>query len=281
MRVLVIGGTGKVGRLLAARLRALGHAAVPLARNPGPDGITADLADPAAIEAAARSFDRAFLTTPLRPDEAEVGLAAHAALLRAGVGKIVYLAAHNLNAMARIPHFATKIPIRDEVLAHPGGVVLAPNFFFQNDLLALEAITGHGVYPLPIGDGGVWSIDVADIAEAATRALLDDSWNGQVVPLCGPERLTGSAVAASWAEATGRPVSYGGDAIAPFITAMRSRLPDFSDWMAADFTAMMEVTQETGCPASVADRAATEAILGRKPISHQQFAAHAFGKDAS
>lgn len=274
MRVLVIGGTGKVGRRLVGTLRARGIAAVPLARHAGEEGIAADIADAPGLEMLAKGFDAAFLATPLGPQEGAVGVAACAALRRAGVRKIVYLAAHNLDAMQAIPHFAAKIPVRDAVLADPGGVVLAPNFFFQNDLLALPAITGAAVYPLPIGDVGVWSIDTGDIASAAARALVENEWDGQLVPLCGAERLTGADVAANWSFALGRPIAYGGNAIGPFIDAMRAQIPGFDDWMADDFALMMEVTQQMGCPASRADRAHTEAILGRRPVMHEQFVEH-------
>lgn len=272
-RILVIGGTGKIGSRLTAILRARGAEAVPLSRRGSEGGIALDIADADALAAAARGFDGALLTTPLGPDEGAIGVAAVAALRRAGVQRIVYIAAANLEAMQSIPHFATKIPVKAAVLDGAGGTVLEPNFFFQNDALALPAITGPGLYPLPIGHAGVWSIDAGDIAEAAANALLNDAGLGDAVPLCGPERLTGPDYAAHWAEALGRPVIYPGDDIAPFIGAMRANIPGFGEWEARDFTLMMEVTQAMGCPANPADHAATAAILGRSPRTHREFIA--------
>lgn len=272
-RVLVIGGTGKIGRPLVAALRERGAQAVVLARNPDPGGLAIDTTDAAALEAAAQGFDAAFLTTPLGQDEAEIGVAAVAALRRASVARIVYIAVHNLEAMQAIPHFATKIPVKAAVLNAPGGTVLQPNFFFQNDLLALPAIMHGGVYPMPIGDAGVWSIDAADIAAAAAHALLDDAGLGEAVNLCGPEMLTGSDYAAHWAEALGRPVIYPGNAIEPFLGAMQQAIPGLGAWELEDFRAMMEVTQAMGCPATHADHAATRAILGRAPRTHREFIA--------
>jgi uncharacterized protein YbjT (DUF2867 family) len=272
-RVLVIGGTGTIGSRLTAILRARGAEAVVLARNPGEGGIALDIADAAGLEAAARGFDAALLTTPLGPDEGAIGVAATAALRRAGVGRIVYIAVHNCEAMQAIPHFATKIPVKAAVLEGEGGTVLAPNFFFQNDLLALPAILHGGVYPMPVGQAGVWSIDAGDIAEAAANALLGDAALGETVPLCGPERLTGPDYAAHWAEALGRPVIYPGDAIDPFLGAMQQAMPGLGPWELEDFRLMMEVTQAVGCPATAEDHAATAAILGRPPRSHSQFIA--------
>lgn len=278
-RVLVIGGTGKIGQPLTAMLRARGADAVVLARNPGSDGLAVDTADAAALEAAARGFDAALLTTPLGPDETEIGVAAVAALRRAGVSRIVYIAIHNLEAMQAIPHFATKIPVKAAVLEHGRGTVLQPNFFFQNDLLALPAITHGGIYPMPIGHAGIWSIDTADIAEAAANALLDDAALGQAVNLCGPEMLTGTQCAANWSAALGRPVVYPGDAVGPFLGAMQQAIPGLGDWELEDFRLMMEVTQSMGCPATEADHAATRAILGRAPCTHRNFIADVLRKE--
>ena len=271
MRILVIGGTGKIGRHLVEVLRLAGHEAVAAARHPGAGGVALDLGDADSVAAAAAGFDAAYLTTPLGPDEGEVGVAAVAALRRAGVGKIVYLAIHNLEAMREIPHFETKIPVKAAVLDQPGNVVLQPNFFFQNDLLVLPALLGPGIYPLPVGSAGIWSIDVADIARAAANALTRSDWDGQAVPLCGPERLTGPSMAATWAAALGRPITYGGDAIEPFVGVMRAAIPDLTDWMANDFDVMMQVTQRIGCPASEADVAVTRAIVGSPLTRHSQF----------
>jgi uncharacterized protein YbjT (DUF2867 family) len=278
MRVLVIGGTGNVGSRTVANLRADGHEAVPASRNAAPDGLRLDLRDPDYTAEAFSGFDAAFLITPLGPDEGEVGVKAVRALRTAGVGRIVYLGIQNVEAMRAIPHFETKIPIKQAVLDRASDVVLEANFFCQNDLMAMPALTGPGIYPLPIGAAGVWSVDVADIARAAARALTCDDWAGTAVPVCGPEKLTGAQCAANWGEALGREVHYGGDAIEPFIGQMRANIPDMTDWMAEDFAIMMEVTQAHGCPASPEDVAASERIVGQPLTTHAQFVTRALSE---
>lgn len=273
MRALIIGGTGTVGRHVVAELRADGIDAVPAARHPGADGIALDLRAADAVEQAARGFDVAFLATPLGPDEAQVGVDAVAALRRAGIGKIVYLGIMNLEPMRAIPHFEAKIPIRDAVLANGRGVMIAANFFFQNDRMMLPAMLHGGVYPLPVGSAGVWSVDAGDIGAAAARALVQDEWDGQIVPLCGAEALTGPSMAATWEAALARPVHYAGDAIAPFLATMAQQMPGWNDWIANDFRRMMEVTQALGCPATFADVAASTAIIGRPPRRYRDFVA--------
>jgi uncharacterized protein YbjT (DUF2867 family) len=271
MRVLVIGGTGNVGSRTIACLREAGHEAIVAARNPGPGGMALDLARIGEAGARLEGHDAAFLITPLGPDESEIGVAAVHALRKAGVPRIVHLGIHNVEAMRAIPHFECKIPIRQAVLDRGSDVVLEANFFFQNDLMTLPALTGPGVYPLPIGSAGVWSVDADDIARAAARALTCDDWAGRAVPVCGPERMTGPACAANWGAALGRDIHYGGDAIEPFIGQMRASIPDLSEWMAEDFAIMMQVMQARGCPASADDLAASEGIVGAPLTTHTQF----------
>lgn len=269
MGILVIGSTGKTGSATLAALRARGIEAVGAARNAGPGMVALDVAEPASVEAAARGFEAAFLLTPLGPDESEVGSAAVAALRRAGVGKIVYVSIMNLEAMRAVPHFEAKIPIRAAVLADGRSVALDCNFFMDNDALLLPAITGAGVYPLPVGQVGVWSVAASDIGLAAANALTRDDWDGRGVALCGPERLTGDALAANWRAATGRPVAYAGDDTAPFLGAMG--LPP--GWVRDDLRVMFEVTQAMGCPATADEVAASAAIIGQAPRTHGEFAA--------
>jgi len=237
------------------------------------------MTDARAVEAAARGYDAAFFITPLGADESDIGLAVHAALVAAGVGRIGYLAIHNLDAMRAIPHFETKRPIRDAVLARDGGVVIAPNFFFQNDLMLLMPMQAMGVYPLPVGETGVYSVDASDIGRAAARAMMLGDWDGTMVPVCGTERLTGSSIAAHWAQALGRPVAYAGNEIAPFVSMLGVQIPGFGAWELNDFTMMLQVTQAMGCLATEVDIAASEAVIGRAPRTHLEFALSTVRKD--
>lgn len=262
MRALIIGGSGKVGSSVVDSLRAMDIEAVAASRSPGNDGIVLDMRDARAVQHVATGFDAAFFATPLGPDESEVGLGVVIALRAAGISKIVYLGIMNLIAMREIPHFETKIPVREAVL-DAGGTVIEANLFFQNDLMMLPAMLQQGVYPLPVGSAGVWSVDTQDIGHAAALAIARPDWNGQAVPLCGPERLTGPGMAEIWEIALGRQVRYGGDAIAPFIGMLSKVIPHWSAWEAHDFEVMMRVTQEQGCPASPEQRAASEAIVGQ------------------
>lgn len=266
-RILVIGGTGNTGAATVAALAELGHDATPAARNPPPGGVAVDLARPETVREAAHGHEAAYLTTPIAPNETELGLTALEALRSAGVRKLVYLSVMHPDALGAIPHVANKLPIRDAVVGM-GGVVLEPGVFFQNDLFALEAIRA-GVYPMPYGRAGVSAVDVADIGRAAARALTRPDWDGSAVPVCGPEALTADDLAANWAHALGRPVAYAGDAVEPFLAAVGQVYPGFNAWMAEDFATMMRLTQAVGCAATPDELAQSQAIIGRPPRSHR------------
>jgi uncharacterized protein YbjT (DUF2867 family) len=277
MRILITGGTGKIGRATVDRLRAAGHEATPASRGGGGGGVSLELRDAEAVERTARGYDAALLIMPLGPDEAELGPRLVGALTGAGVRRIVAVGIQNAEAMRAIPHFEAKLPMQAAVVA-VGGTVLACNWFMQNDLNALPAILHGGVYPLPVGGTGVFAVDTNDIAAAAANALTSDAWAAREIPVCGPERLTGDGFAASWSAALGRPVRYGGDDPAPFLEGMRRAMPVFDPWIENDFRLMIEVTQQMGCEATPADIATATEIVGRPLTRHIDFAHRALGQ---
>ena len=95
MRVLVIGGTGTVGREIVPRLRERGVETRVLTRFPekhradGVEYVGGDLEEPASLATAFEDIRRVYLLTPLHPREAGLGLAAIAAARAAGVQRIV------------------------------------------------------------------------------------------------------------------------------------------------------------------------------------------------
>lgn len=270
MSILVTGGTGKIGRATVAALRAAGHDAVPASRG-GEGGIALDLRDPDAVARASEGRDAALLVMPIGADEEELGPRVVAALRGSGVRRIVAIGIHNARAMREIPHFAAKLPMQAAVV-EAGGTVLACNWFQQNDLNILRPLLEAGVYALPVGEAGVFSVDVRDIAAAAARALTGDGWRGREAALCGPERLTGPDIAALWSEALGRPVSYAGDAIDPFVAAMKTALPQMDAWIENDLRVMLRITQAAGCVATPEELADAAAIVGRPLSTHLDFA---------
>lgn len=276
----IIGGTGKVGAATARRLRAAGHRVRVIARTPAlvppdlaQDFHSADLVEPASLQPALAGVDTLFLITPFIEAETRLGLDALAQARVAGVSKVIYLAINNLEAMARIPHFANKIPIVAALWrSWPHGVVLRPNFFFQNDAMFLGAMAFGGLLPLPLGTMGVDAIDVDDIADTAVLALTTDRLDGMSLPLSGPDRLTGPGIAATYAALLGRPVAYAGDDLTHFPAVVAQAMPGADAWLIEDLRLMCAETQRLGNHAGPDDVARLERLLGRPLRRHQAFA---------
>lgn len=278
MRHLVLGATGTVGSAVVDELLARGEEVRAPSRSADrldelPDaveGVAGDLTDPATYDEIFRGFDRLFLLNPVSPDELHQGLAAVEEARAVGAERVVYLSVHRADAGARIPHFAAKLAV-ERALEASGlpHTVLRPNNFFQNDLWLRKPIVEHGVYPQPIGDVGLSRVHVGDIAEAAANALTADENPGGIVPLVGPDALTGPDCARTWSEALGREVSYGGDDLDAWSEAA---LEDMPGWMVWDFRLMYRMFQREGLIASESDLAVTREILGREPTSFDDWA---------
>jgi uncharacterized protein YbjT (DUF2867 family) len=82
--------------------------------------------------------------------------------------------------------------------------------FMDNLLRQVPAIKDRGIFVTPIsGDRKLPSCATRDIAAAAARLLLDDSWSGNGhVAVLGPEDLSFNDMAQIMSEVLGQPVRY-------------------------------------------------------------------------
>jgi uncharacterized protein YbjT (DUF2867 family) len=279
MRVLVIGGTGTVGREVTRRLLDAGTTVRVLTRSVEksgalPEGVEAavgDLTDPATLPAALAGADAVFLVTALSQTEMHEGLAAVRAAKAARVGRFVYMSVHHVDAAPHIPHFASKIPI--EYAIRNSGIpytLIRPNSFFQVDVWFREAIQNYGLYPQPIGGRGVSRVDVRDIADAVVAAITQPGHDGQAYSLVGPEALTGEAVAQTWSRHLGRPVHYLGDDLEVWAQQAKALMPE---WLVVDLCIMYEQFQKAGLRATEAELEAVRRLLGREPRRFEDFVA--------
>lgn len=276
MRVLVTGGTGTVGSRVARRLLARDVDVAVLTRTPGGDervvkgaaAVVGDLLDRPSLDRAMEGVDRLFLLTPLHPQEAQMGANATAAAKGAGIERVVFLSVFNVERGPHLPHFRSKLDIAgglaEEGVPH---VLLKPNSFYQNDLMATEAIAGHGVFVEPFGSVGVQRVDARDIADAAVAALLDEEMEGTAVPVNGPDVLTEDDCARAWSEALGREVRPVGG-----VEAWRGLMaPHLPDWLLDDLEGMYRLFREEGNVATAEDVERQRAVLGRAPRGYRAF----------
>jgi uncharacterized protein YbjT (DUF2867 family) len=216
-KILVTGATGNTAALVAAQLRAQGVAVRALVRDAKKaEGLAAkgvelalgDFETPASLEAALDGITSVFLVTPPHPDASGMvdrflAVATKSALRP----RIVRLSAikgsdHGPTDNTRT-HGRADRAIQDSGLPY---VILRPNYFMQNLFGSAESILGQGMMFQGTGDGKLGFIDVRDIADVATAALLDTQWDRGIYELTGPESLSYGDVATLLGEALGREV---------------------------------------------------------------------------
>ena len=279
MKALVIGGTGTVGSQVVRQLLARGVSVHVLTRSPerlkglpaGADAVVGDLLSPSTVRSAFAGIDGVFMLNAVSTTEAHEGLMAVNGARLAGVGRFVYMSIHNLGAAPHLPHFGAKIPVEIALVqSRIPYTILRPNNFFQNDYWYKDALLQYALYPQPMGEVGISRVDVRDIAEAAAIALTTDGHQGQTYNLVGPDALTGSATAAFWTRALGKPVAYGGDDLDVWEQQSLQYLPP---WMVFDFRLMYDFFQKQGLKGTASDIKVQTKLLGHPPRNYAAFVA--------
>lgn len=279
MKILVTGGTGTVGSAVAGELVKRGAEVRVLARKQPqagklPGGVEVaigDLLDPVSLEEAMRGVDKLFLLNAVSPDELTQALIAYGLARRVGLKHVTYLSVFKADQYRDVPHFASKFGV--ESALREFGVpytILRPGFFFQNDANLKDALTGPGIYPVPIGTAGVAAVDVRDIAEAAAISLTTDGHDGQTYDLVSSKMLTGPGNAALWSKLLGREIKYTGHDFDQFEQAMRARMPA---WSAFDLRVMFQGFFERGFASTETEVARFAKLLGHAPRTYDDFAA--------
>lgn len=277
MRILVIGGTGQVGRPLVRQLLERGVEVTVLARTrerahliPAAAKLaTGDLiGDPASLFAVFQDADSVFMLNKVSPMEAVEGTLAVRLAHEAGVRRFVYQTAHLLEELAYLPHLAAKLAIRKAIeLSGMEYTFLAPNHFFQNDEIVRRPLLEKGLYLTPLGSVGCWGVDVRDIADAATAVLLSDAYQGSSLNIVGPRVLTAVEAARCWATALGREVR-GGGGVEPWREFTRPYMPA---WLHYDLSLMYEDFGRRGMLGTAEDVERLTTLLGRPPRSYEAY----------
>lgn len=282
MTILVTGATGLVGRNVVEQLVARGADVRVLVRDPAkaefPAGVTVaqgDLLDVDSLRSAFSGVSTLFLLNAVVPDEFTQALIALNLAREAGIERIVYLSVIHSDLYVNVPHFAAKLAV-ERMIEQMGlnATILRPAYFMNNDLTIKDVVTGHGVYPMPIGSKGLAMIDARDIGEIAAIELLRREQAAAPLPpnrinLVGPDTLTGSDVAAIWSEVLGRPIAYPGNDTAAFEQNLRQFMPG---WMAFDMRLMAERFLTDGMRPDAGDVERLTTLLGRPLRSYRDLA---------
>jgi uncharacterized protein YbjT (DUF2867 family) len=267
--ILILGGTGKTGRRIAAHLRAAGRPVRTASRSGG--DVAFDLADPKTWSSALDGVTAAYLIEPdlqaaaMDPQGRVPDFVSQA--VAAGVGRFVLLSAGG----ADTEHH----PLRPAEQAVRGSgvewTVLRPTWFAQNfseDSWRDGVLSGS--LTLPTGDGRVPFIDAEDIAAVAAVALTEDRHHEQIYVLTGGRAITFGEATGLIAQATGRTVRHVD--IEPEAYTEKQVADGIPRPVAQMFTAIFTAIR-AGRDSACAD--GVERALGRAPRPFEQYVAEA------
>jgi uncharacterized protein YbjT (DUF2867 family) len=227
--IIVTAPTGDIGHQVLANLLEDGASVRVIARDPNriPTEIRARVevvqgshGDANVVDRAFAGADAVFWLTP--PDtkaesvmDAYVGFSrpAATALKDHGVKRVVDITAlGRTTPLADKAGYVTGSLAMDDLIASTGVNfrALAMPSFMDNTLMQAAAIKDQGMFFSPIsGDLKLPSCATRDIAAAATRWLLDDSWSGQAeVAVLGPENISFNDMAEIMSDVLGKPVRF-------------------------------------------------------------------------
>lgn len=199
---LVLGGTGKTGRRVAARLRA--HNLPMRVASRGGEG-RFDWDDESTWGPVLTGATGVYLV--YYPELAFPGVAEKIAefselAVTSGVRRIVLLGGRGVELLAGPSERA----VQD---SGAEWTILRCSWFSQNfsEGFLLPPILG-GVVELPAGDTPEPFLDAEDIADVAFAALTEDGHHERIYELSGPKPMTFGDAAAEIARATGRDIAY-------------------------------------------------------------------------
>ena len=200
-RVLVVGGTGKTGRRIAAGLEARGLPVRVGSRSATPPF---DWNDEAGWDACLRDVDAAYIS--YTPDLAMPGATDS---IQAFVDRA---AQHGVRRLVLLSGRGEEEAQACERIVQESGLewtIVRASWFFQNfSEGAFVEMVEAGRITLPAGDTPEPFVDVDDIAEVAVAALTEPGHAGEVYEVTGPRLMTFAEVAAELTEATGRPIEF-------------------------------------------------------------------------
>jgi uncharacterized protein YbjT (DUF2867 family) len=203
---LVLGGTGKTGARVAARLTRLGLPVRTAARHGG--DVRFDWDDPATHRIAVQGADRVYLIAPVMRTRFAPQVSTFLDLAEAvGVRHVTYLSAYGIEfAPAELALRAVELDLMGRsTLTYS---IVRPAWFMQNFSETFLMPIDDAII-VPTGSGGEAFVDAKDIAAVATATLADPQTHaGAEYAPTGPDILTVSEAADIIGSVTGRPVRH-------------------------------------------------------------------------
>jgi uncharacterized protein YbjT (DUF2867 family) len=227
--IVITTPTGEIGSQVLENLLDTEEAIRVIARNPSAlpseardrvEIVEGSHSDAAVVQDAFAGADAVFWLVPPDPrapsvEAAYVGFTRPAAeaLKKHGVMRVVSITALGRGTpWAAHAGYVTGSLAMDDLIASTGVGLrgLANPSFMDNIIRQADVIKNQGVFFSPIsGERKLPTVATRDIAAAASRLLLDESWSGfEEVPLLGPEDLSFNDMADIISEVLGKEVRF-------------------------------------------------------------------------
>jgi uncharacterized protein YbjT (DUF2867 family) len=217
--ILIVGGTGTVGRLVLEGVAAADFETRALVRNldkaratklPTVQFVQGDLADPASLARALEGIEKVVLISSFSPDLVQLQTNLVEAAARSKLRPRI-VEPSGLGAGPAAPttmgrwHGAVERAIQDTGLPW---TMLRPAYFMQNILMLAGGIRKSGVFALPAAGAAVAQIDARDIAAVMVRVVVEAGHEGKAYDLTGPDAITWVEVAEILGGVADRPIRY-------------------------------------------------------------------------
>jgi uncharacterized protein YbjT (DUF2867 family) len=183
---------------------------------------------------------------------------------------MTYLSVFKVEQFRDVPHFASKLAVESALreFAVPY-TVRPPGYSMQNDATLKDALTGPGIYPIPLGTAGIAAVDIRGIAEAAAISLTEEGHDGQMYDLVGPTLINGPRNDEVWSTLLGKEIKYAARDSDQWEQTMRSKMPAC---MAFDLRMMFQGYFDRGFASTETEVARITTLFGHAPRSYEDFA---------
>lgn len=194
-KILVLGASGTVGRLVVDELLQAGHPVRAISRDRSRlpidvDAVTADIRHPEELTRALSGIEALFLATPDMERQVEVETGIIEAAARAGVCHITKLSAFRAEEEGSEIGRVHRTIEREIERSGCSWTFLRPSAFMQNFVTYYLQDMRAGLLRMPCGDAPVSFIDARDIAALAALSLSGRHHDGCAYAMYGPEALS-------------------------------------------------------------------------------------------